>query len=98
MNVTGQVVDSTTVSLSWSPPLLENQNGVIRKYIIAATELDTESEYISESISTNIDIHSLHPFYTYQFIVAAYTIQQGPFSYIVTLQTPEDGKIMLLSL
>ena len=96
--MTGQVVDSTTVSLSWGPPLLENQNGVIRKYIIAATETDTENEYTWESVSTNIAIHSLHPFYTYQFTLAAYTIQRGPFSYIVTLQTPEDGKIMLLFL
>ena len=94
MNVTGQVVDSTTVSLSWDPPLPENQNGVIRKYIIAATEADTGNEYTWESISTNIDIYTLHPFYTYQFTVAAYTIQRGPFSYIITLQTPEDGKIM----
>lgn len=94
LDVTGQVVDSTTVSLSWSPPLPENQNGVIRKYIIAATETDTGNVYTWESISTNIGIHSLHPFYTYQFTVAAYTIERGPFSYIVTLQTPEDGKIM----
>ena len=98
MNLTGQVVDSTTVSLSWNPPPPETQNGVIRKYIIEATETDTDREYVWESISNNIVIHSLHPFYTYEFIVAAYTVERGPFSYIVTLQTSQDGKANYRSL
>ena len=85
------MVDSTTITLSWSAPSSENQNGIVRKYIIRAIETDTGSEYTWESIATNIMIHSLHPYYTYQFTVAAYTVQRGPFSYIVTLQTSQDG-------
>ena len=92
----GEVVDSTTVALTWNPPPQESQNGIIRKYIISATEMDTGVEYSWESVSTGIEIHSLHPFYTYQFTVAAYTVQQGPSSYIVTLKTPEDSKLMLI--
>ena len=85
--MTGEVVDSSSVTLSWSVPPQESQNGIIRKYIVTATEVDTGNEYTWESVSTGIDIHSLHPFYTYQFTVAAFTVQQGPSSYIVTLQT-----------
>jgi receptor-type tyrosine-protein phosphatase Q len=89
-DVTGQVIDSTSATLSWSPPPLATQNGVIRKYTIMAVEMDTGNEYTWESVLTTITIHSLHPFYTYQFTVAAFTIQQGPFSYIVTLQMDTD--------
>lgn len=86
-----------SVTVSWNPPLLENQNGVIRKYIINAVELDTGNEYTWESITTSIDIHSLHPYYTYQFTASAYTVEQGPFSFIVTVQMPTDGKILSCS-
>ena len=96
MNVTGQVIDSNSVTLSWSQPLLEQRNGVVRKYIITALETDTGNEYSWESVLTTITIHSLHPFYTYQFRVAAYTVQQGPFSYIITLQMETDGMFKII--
>ena len=92
VSVSGRVIDSNSVTLSWSQPPAGHRNGVIRKYILTAEEMETGNEYTWESVLTSITIHSLHPFYTYQFRVAAYTVQRGPFSYIVTLQTETDGK------
>jgi hypothetical protein len=90
-DLNGEVIDSNSITLSWSPPSPEHRNGVVRKYIVVAVETDTGNEYNWESVLTTITIHSLHPFYTYQFTVAAYTVQQGPFSYIVTLQMATDA-------
>lgn len=91
-NLTGQVIDSTTVRLTWNPPPVENHNGVIRKYIITATETNTGNVLSWESVATNFEVHSLHPFYTYEFTVAAFTIGQGPYTSVITLQTLHDSK------
>ena len=91
-NPTGQVVSSTTVVLSWGTPPSSHQNGIIRKYIITAMEVDTGLQYTWEAFTTELEIHSLHPFYTYQFTIAAFTVGQGPMSSPLSLQTLEDGK------
>ena len=37
-------------------------------------------------------MHSLHPFYTYSLIIAAYTVELGPFSNGHSIQLPPDSK------
>ena len=44
------------------------------------------------SFGTSLTISSLHPFYTYQFSVAAYTVGSGPFSEPSVQLMPQDGK------
>ena len=49
------------------------------------------------STTTSIEITSLHPFYVYEWSVSAFTVGEGPYSSIVTLTTPEDGKLIVVS-
>ena len=91
-SVTGSSVNSETVSLSWDPPPFDRQNGLIRQYLINITELDTGTNYLLTSPSTELTVYSLHPYYFYEFTVAAVTVGVGPASLPITVQTNEDGE------
>ena len=86
------VIDSRSVHLSWSPPPPEHHNGVIRQFQINVTEVDTGRAYQLTSFGSSRTVSSLHPFYTYQFSVAAYTVAPGPFSVPSVQLMPQDGK------
>ena len=47
------------------------------------------------STTTSLTVSTLQPFTTYFCIIAASTsVGMGPFSTVVTLQTPEDGTLV----
>ena len=84
--------NSTTLVLSWQPPPLDNQNGIIVNYTANVTESETGTIFFVVTATTTITLSSLHPYYTYSCIVAAVTIDIGPFTAPVSLEMPEDGK------
>ena len=90
-NLTVTPVNSRSVHLSWSPPLREHYNGVIRQFWINITEVDTGRKTQMTSLGTSLTVPSLHPFYIYWFSVAAYTVDLGPFTEPLMLQMPQDG-------
>ena len=97
-DVTGEPIDPRTLRLSWNPPPLEHQNGDIREYKINITEVETETELQHlMSITTTLTVSNLHPSYHYQCSIAAVTIGTGPYSDIFTVQTREDGRLLLQS-
>lgn len=49
------------------------------------------------SFGTSLTVSSLHPFFTYSFSVAAYTVDLGPFTEPAVLQMPQDGKNIAVS-
>ena len=84
---------STSAIITWDPPLPEEQNGIIIGYIINVTVAETGERFQLFSNSTSITVDTLQPFTTYLCIIAARTvIGTGPFSTVITLETPEDGK------
>ena len=85
------VVDSTSLFFSWNAPPVDQQNGIIRYYIVALTELNTGFMLNHSTAGSNFTFKSLHPSYTYHVEVAAVTIDSGPFSASIALQTFEDG-------
>ena len=91
-DLTGEALSSTSIVLSWQPPVPEMQNGIIRLYNVTVLETNTGNTFISIATYTNITISSLHPFYTYHCSVAAITIGIGPFSDTKEIQTLPDGK------
>ena len=93
MNIVGIAPDSTTIVLSWSPPPFEEQNGMIRHYIVNMTELETGNSLTHTSADTKITMFSLHPFYTYTITVVAVTVAEGPPSLPVMVQTLPDGEL-----
>ena len=66
------------------------------EYHINVTEVDTGNVLSLVSYSTFITVQFLHPYYTYASIVSAVTTDEGPYSEIITVTTPEDGKVLLV--
>ena len=88
-------LSSTSISLSWSPPPLDQQNGIIRFYRVSITEDETGVVISRVATSTSITVTSLHPYYTYQCSVSAFTIGDGPATSESTVRTLEDGITLL---
>ena len=92
-NIVTDVLNATTVVMSWMPPLQEGQNGFIQSYNVRVIGVHSRENYSIAISSTEIFINNLHPFYSYMFSVAAETISQGPFSEAVTIAMPTSGKV-----
>ena len=94
-NIASTLLTSNKAIFYWEPLNFENQNGLIRNYLINFIEIDTSSHFQYFSTTTNITITELHPYYTYSFSVAAVTISAGPFSDELIITTAQDGKIII---
>ena len=97
--------------LSWNPPSLEMQNGIIIMYhvIIMETEIhNLENGTVMSQMGLNRNrtynisegrtqlIDMLHPSYNYTVRIAAATVVGiGPFSDPITVMTLEDGEYLL---
>ena len=77
--------------LTWEPPSFNQQNGVITGYIISVSVLETNEMFLLYSNTTYLIVISLHPAYTYEYKIAAYTAGLGPFSTPVNITTAEEG-------
>ena len=86
--------NSSALSIKWRPPPFEHQNGIIVGYTIRLLENVTENIYVTETDGphTEIFITSLHPYYIYEFTVAAKTVYAGPYSAPDLIQMDEDGE------
>ena len=93
-NLGVSALNSTSISLSWMPPPLIDQNGIIREYRITITEVETGSVLGFTSTTTALIVPSLHPYYNYQCKVNAYTIDHGPYTEDFTVRTLEDGMLI----
>jgi len=92
MNFTASAISSRSAHLSWLPPPREHHNGLIRHFWINITEINTGRRFKRTLFSTATVLSSLHPYYTYQFSVAAYTVSLGPFTTAFVLKMPQDGE------
>ena len=97
LNVSGSVVNSSTIMLNWNPPDVDDQNGIVRYYVVNVTELQTGNIFQFTANATSLTVTSLHPAYTYEITVSAATIGPGPFSPTLSLQTDEAGKNLFFS-
>lgn len=91
-NIHTTVLSSYNVSLQWSPPLLEEQNGVIIGYNISIKDSESIFSVYLLSSTTSVIVSILEPYTTYQWRMAAYTsVGLGPYSSWLFFQTHEDG-------
>ena len=90
-NISIQIVSSRQLFVSWKPPDKNARNGIIRMYIINITGVDGNEGTSERTDTTSITLHVL-PFHQYLISVAAVTVERGPFSDGVAIETPEDGK------
>ena len=89
-------LNSTSVFLSWRPPLAQYRNGIIRSYYIHVELNSTDEAELHEVNSTenkfeyitqnqHLIMDDLWPFAVYTCRVAAYTVERGPFSEPLTI-------------
>ena len=74
---------------------MSDQNGVITDYFITLISLNATgiSQQLITKANITLTVPNLTPFTTYDCLVAARTaVGRGPFSNIVSVQTPEAGK------
>ena len=90
--MSGYVINSTSIFLSWEPPPQEHQNGVVTGYLVNITEVETGNTSQLHTASTLIILSLLHPSYTYICVITAVTVGPGPYSQNITLQVFEAGK------
>ena len=96
INIEAYQFNSTSVFLSWRPPLVQYQNGIVRGYYIHVELNSTDEVELSEVNSTETEFEhitqdqhllmdNLQPFAVYTCRVAAYTVERGPFSEPLTV-------------
>ena len=84
-------MSATDIVLTWTEPLEDQINGIIRSYDIKLIELDTSAVIFKNTSNTEITVTSLHPYYRYEISVAAVTIERGPFSLALSITTEQAG-------
>ena len=91
----GVAVNSRTILLSWEPPPADQHNGVLRHYIIRVIEMETGQVRRYNSTTTSLQVPLLHPYYTYEWNVSAYTVGEGPHTNLSSVRTPQDSEFCL---
>ncbi len=67
------------MSLTWDPPSFEQQNGLIRYYVLYLTDLTGNDGTVQQKSSTaSLVLSNLRPAFCYSVSVAAYTVGVGP--------------------
>lgn len=81
-----------SLSISWSPPARDQQNGIIRYYLVTVrSEFGVETRNIS-SIRLSTSISGLRPHTRYNCTVQAQTVRLGPPNDVIVVVTPQDSE------
>ena len=97
LHVNHSTPNPITLTLTWSPPDPSYRNGVLRGYMVVITELETSRTQQFSTSAPPLSIPSLHPFYTYNCTVSAYTVGlPGPYSPPYLVRMPQSGEWYLM--
>ena len=89
-NITVVTISPTSLTLTWSPPLVTN--GIIIRYQAQLVDSGERDVNITMVTMGRVEWVGLHPYHVYQYQVAAATaVGLGPFSEERTVQTSEAG-------
>ncbi len=91
LNISGEFVNSTGLSVSWELPPVEHRNGIIRGFNVTYNSSQDDLQETSVE-GTSVDLFGLEEFTNYTINVAAFTdVGTGPTAVIV-VQTDSDGE------
>ena len=97
LNISHSSPTPSTLILTWSPPDPSYRNGVVRGYLVVISEMETSRLLYFNTSTPPLSIPSLHPFYTYNCSVSAYTVGlPGPYSPPYLVRMPQSGKWYLM--
>ena len=83
-------INSTSILVSWSPPLFSN--GIIINYIVVVTEVEIDMELTLNATDTQVLITDLKPHTKYSVVVFAETSAGvGESSLSLAILTDEEG-------
>ncbi len=84
---------STMIVISWQPPPLEQQNGIVRSYEVSVYDSERGVWRNVSTTASNTEVMvEVVPFSTYSVRVAAVTILIGVESQGLVVATPEDSE------
>ena len=78
--------------MEWQPPEEPYQNGMIKSYLVTVVHVTTQNNMMVEIGGTEAVLTFLHPSYSYELLVAAVTVESGPFTEALSFTMPEDSK------
>ena len=88
-----EILSSSSLHVVWSEPELDRLNGIIRHYLVNIRDLqDGDSSQILRTTDNELTVQMLTPYSDYECSVAAVTVEHGPYSDPVLVQTLQDGK------
>ena len=90
LNVTAP--HSHAVSVVWSSLPLSDLNGILKYYSVHFTVAETLETFENKTDKTDFILTNAHPYYTYSVKVAAVTIGYGPYTHVINVTTPQNGK------
>lgn len=96
-SVVSFATNAWTLFIQWESPAVEHRNGIIRRYIVNVTELETGKQEQFNTINLNMTLASRHPSFQYRYLVSAQSIAPGPFSQAQIISMPEAGICLLIS-
>ena len=97
LNFGASTTTSRSATITWDPPRADLQNGIIIRYIINVTVVETGATFQLTSTTTSLTVNTLTPYRNFICIIAAVTsVGIGPFSTQFTLTTPQDGELMIM--
>jgi receptor-type tyrosine-protein phosphatase Q len=88
-NVTAIPLTSTSILLTWSPPLMIEQNGLIRNYKVSVSNNDKGTLIMEETSQLSIQVDDLDIFTLYYCSISAVTIQEGEYTEPISVTTKE---------
>ncbi|KAL5477126.1 hypothetical protein EMCRGX_G023872 [Ephydatia muelleri] len=92
LNISYSTPNPSTLILNWSPPDPSYRNGVVRGYLVVISEMETSRPLYFNTSTPPLSIPSLHPFYTYNCSVSAYTVGlPGPYSSSYLVRMPQSA-------
>lgn len=86
------IVGPKSINISWLSTPERHTNGIVRHFIINITgPMDDTQQIMTSSQHMFYSLHNLLPFTTYFISLAAVTVDIGPFSDVLEIETPESG-------
>ena len=78
------------IFLSWRPPDVTHQNGIIEGYCVEFAEVNASTQFEYTTQEPYLFIYDLEPGVNYTCRIAAFTVEIGPFSEAITIMQEID--------
>ena len=93
INFTGNPLSSTSIYLQWTIP----QIYTAQYFLVNVVEMETNRSWTFHAVDSQVNIISLHPYYTYRCSVSVFANISHPFSNPIFITTHQSGTKIIVS-